>query len=139
MNLFKAFATPLLLAAFLLATSAIHAEEGGGKSEGGGKEALIAKVAPIIVNLAGPTQKYVQVEIIFKLAKPETGEKIKTYMPVIRHKLILLLSSKDANQLESSEGKQKLLQESKNAVNQAMGLTDKEGVTDVLFSSFIIQ
>ena len=53
--------------------------------------------------------------------------------------MILLLSSKDANQLGSIEGKQKLVQESKVAINQALELPDKEGVTDVLFNSFIIQ
>jgi len=115
-----------------------NAEEGGGKAEGGGND-LFAKVDAIVVNLMGPTQQYIQVEMTLKLAKPDVGDRVKLYMPVIRHKMILLLSSKDAAQLGSTEGKQKLVQESKVAVNQALGLSDKEGVTDVLFDSFIIQ
>lgn len=133
MNPFKSLATSLLLVAFFLTTSTAHAEEGGSKDN------LHAKMEPIIVNLLGPTQQYLQVALIFQLAKSEVDERIKLYMPVIRHKLILLLTSKDANQLGSIEGKQKLVQESKDIVNQILGLTDKEGIADILFSSFIIQ
>jgi flagellar basal body-associated protein FliL len=37
------------------------------------------------------------------------------------------------------EGKQKLVQEAKKVINEALELREKDGVTDVLFSSFIIQ
>jgi len=140
MNVLKKFATLFFLAFFLLTTGVVNAEGGGeGGKEGGGGSALLAKVEPIVVNLTGPTQQYIQVEMTLKLAKPEVAEKIKLYMPVIRHKMILLLTSKDAAELGPLEGKQKLLQQSKEAVNQALELSEKEGVTDVLFSSFIIQ
>jgi flagellar FliL protein len=132
MNFFKDLATSFLLAVFLLATNAANAE-------GSSKDGLHVRVDPIIVNLLGPEHKYIQVEITLQLAKPELEEKIKMYMPVIRDRMILLLASKDENQLAPTEGKQKLVRESKNAINQALGLTDKEGVTDVLFTSFIIQ
>lgn len=136
MSLFRGLAIlfpPSLLVAFLLAAGTANA------AEGGGKDILHAKLEPIVVNLLGPTRQYIQVEMVLKLAKPEIGERIKLYMPVIRHKMILLLSSKNVQQLGPSEGKQKLVQESKSAVNQALELTEKEGVTDVLFDSLIIQ
>ena len=139
MSLFRHLATFFFLLAFFLATGGVNASEGGEKAEGGGKDNLHTKLEPIVVNLLGEGRQYVQVEMVLKLAKPEIDEKIKVYMPVIRHKMILLLSSKDANQLNPIEGKRKLVMESKNAVNQALGLTDKEGVTEVLFDSFIIQ
>jgi len=136
MSLFRGLAIlfpPSLLVAFLLAAGTANA------AEGGSKDILHAKLEPIVVNLLGPTRQYIQVEMVLKLAKPEIGERIKLYMPVIRHKMILLLSSKNVQQLGPSEGKQKLVQESKSAVNQALELTEKEGVTDVLFDSLIIQ
>ena len=140
MNLLKNFATLFLLVFLLLTIGVVSAEGGGeGGKEGGGGNALLAKVDPIVVNLTGPTQKFIQVEMTLKLAKPEVAEKVKFYMPVIRHKMILLLTSKDAAELGPMEGKQKLLQQSKDAVNQALELSEREGVTDVLFSSFIIQ
>ena len=132
MNLFKNLAT-LLCVAFLLATSTANA------SEGGSKDSLNAKMEPIVVNLMGSEQQVIRVELVLQLAKQEVSEIVKLYMPVIRHKMILLLTSKDANQLGSFEGKQRLVMESKNAINQALGILDYEGVADVLFASFIIQ
>ena len=140
MNLFRNLATFFLLVTFLFTTSIAIGGEGGG--EGGGKEgnnALLAKVEPIVVNLIGPTPQYIQVEMTLKLVKPEVADKIKLYMPAIRNKMILLLTTKDAAQLGPIEGKQKLVQESRAAVNQAIGLTEREGVADVLLSSFLSQ
>lgn len=131
MSLFKGFAASFLPVVFLLTANAANAEEG--------RDSLHAKLEPITVNLVGPTRQYIQVEITLKLATPAMDEKIKTYMPVIRNQIILLLSSKDADQLGPTEGKQKLVRESRQAINHALGLKDMEGVTDVLFSSFIIQ
>ncbi len=134
MNLLKKFAPFFLLVAFLLATGAANAEEGGG-----GKDMLHAALEPITVNLLGPTRQYVQVEMSLRLAKPELVDKIKLYMPVVRNTMILLLTSKEVNQLTPLEGKMKLVQESKNALNRALGLSEKEGITDVLFTALIIQ
>jgi flagellar protein FliL len=125
----------VLLSVLLLASSAF-ANEGGGKE--GGKDGLHAKIEAITVNIQGSKQ-YVQVEIVLALAKDGLDEKIKKYMPVIRNGLILLLTSRDINQLESPEGKMKLTRDAMDVVNAALGTTEKDGVTDVLFDSFIIQ
>ena len=138
MNLFRSIAIFFLLGTVLLTASAVNAEEGGSKAEGGGKD-LVVKMDAIVVNLLGPTQQYIQVVMLLKLATPEVGERVKLYMPVIRHKMILLLTTKTSIQLEETAGKQKLVLESKGAVNKAIELTEQEGVTDVLFDSFIIQ
>ena len=133
MNPLKSLATSSLLVAFLLMTSTVNANESGSKDN------LNAKLEPIVVNLMGSDKQCIQIVLILQLAKQEVNERIKLYMPVIRHKLILLLNSKDANQLGSTEGKQKLVQESKDSINKTLELTDKEGVADVLFASFVIQ
>jgi flagellar FliL protein len=128
----------LLLSVFLLAA---HAGEGG-EGGGGGKESkdnLHSKVEAIIVNLQGDSKQYLQVELVLALAKPEVDDRVKKYMPVIRHKLIYLLSNKRPEQLDSNEGKLQLAQEAKSAINSALELPEKDGVTDVLFGSFIIQ
>lgn len=140
MNLSKCIALTFLLGIFLLSTSFDSAAEGGEGGGGGGESKdKLPRIDTIIVNLMGSTPKFIQVEMTLKVAKPEVGDKIKTYMPVIRNNLILLLTTKDVKQLEPIEGKQKLVQESKQAINQALGLEEKDGVTDVLFTSFIIQ
>jgi len=114
--------------------SIANAEEHGGGEGGGGYERL----EPFTVNLAGLHQ-VIQISVTLKPAKPDVSDKIKLYMPVIRHEIILLLSQKTPEQMESSEGKQKLILETRYAANKALGLTSKDGVADVLFESIIIQ
>ncbi len=110
-----------------------NAEE---KKEGdsGGYERL----EPFTVNLVGLHQ-VIQISLTLKPAKPDISDKIKLYMPAIRHEIILLLSSKTPEQVQSSEGKQKLISETRIAANKALGLSSKDGVADVLFESIIIQ
>jgi flagellar FliL protein len=122
----------LLLALCCVSISANAEEKKEG--DGGGYERL----EPFTVNLVGLHQ-VIQVAVTLKPAKPEVGEKIKLYMPVIRHEIILLLSAKTPEQIQSSEGKQKLIVETRVAANRALGLTSKDGVADVLFESIIIQ
>ncbi|WP_407900043.1 flagellar basal body-associated protein FliL, partial [Ferrigenium sp. UT5] len=86
-------------------------------------------------------------------------EEIKTAMPEIRSKLLLLLSSKKPSELVSVAGKQQLVQQVIGEVNAVLGVApapaaavaehDAEhaapavanpaGITDVLFTDFIIQ
>lgn len=127
----------LLLTSFVVASSA-HASGHGGGGEGGGGASAYEKLEPFTVNLVGLKQ-IIQVSLTLKLAKPDAGEKVKFYMPVIRHEMILLLSEKTADQVQSPEGKLKLIQETKLAVNKAVSLDEKDGVADVLFDSIIIQ
>lgn len=122
----------LFLIMFGVLTSANAEEKGGG--EGGGYERL----EPFTVNLVGLRQ-VIQVSVTLKPAKADVSDKIKLYMPVIRHEIILLLSAKTPEQVQSSEGKQKLILETRFAANKALGLTSKDGVADVLFESIIIQ
>ena len=125
------------LLSFVMAALVIGTVEANAKE--GSKDELHAKLETFTVNLSGPTQKYLQVDITLSLANLQAVENIKTYMPEIRHKMILLLTSKEASILVTNEGKKKLLQEAKRAANSVINVTEKEGVADVLFTSFIIQ
>jgi len=97
-----------------------------------------AKLEIFTVNLQGLTH-YLQVNIVLKVAKSEVGEEIKVWNPVIRHELILLLSNQNSEELATIEGKKKVMVAIKTAINKILKLDDKEGVTDVLFESFVIQ
>ncbi len=123
----------ILFLALCCASISANAEE---KKEGdsGGYERL----EPFTVNLVGLHQ-VIQISLTLKPAKPDVSDKIKLYMPAIRHEIILLLSSKTPEQVQSSEGKQKLIVETRVAANKALGLTSKDGVADVLFESIIVQ
>lgn len=132
MRTVKAVAALFFILGGLLLTSGAHASESG--KEGG----LFARLEPFTVNLRGLSQ-YLQVAITLKLAKPEVEEVVKTNMPIIRHEIIILLSSQTASQISSPEGMEKLMAGTKQAVNKVIKSSEKEGVTNALFESFIIQ
>jgi flagellar FliL protein len=127
--------THFILFAIALFSINAHASGGGGGGEGA---SAYEHVEPLTVNLKG-LQQYIQVVITLKLAKPEAGAKVKLHMPAIRNNMIYLLSEKSAEEISNMEGKQRLLVESKEAVNKAIGLEAADGVADVLFETFIIQ
>lgn len=123
----------ILTAALLIFSASAHANE---SKEGG--PSPYAKLETLTVNLQGLTQ-YLQVNMVLKVAKPEIAEAIKGWNPVIRHELILLLSSQKGEELATIEGKKKVMAAIKTAVNKVLKVDAKEGVTDVLFESFVIQ
>lgn len=55
--------------------------------------------------------QYLQVGITLKVLQPELEEKIKARMPEIRSKLLLLLATKLPSELQTPQGKQKLIAE----------------------------
>ncbi|MDD4911338.1 MAG: flagellar basal body-associated FliL family protein [Sideroxydans sp.] len=125
-----------LLGALCLVAPSSFASGGGGGGEAGAS--AYTRLDPFTVNLQGLKQ-VIQVAITLKMAKPEAAEKAKLYMPAIRNDIIYLLSSKTPEQLGTPEGKERLLVETRRAVNKALELNSKEGVAEVLFESIIIQ
>jgi flagellar protein FliL len=113
--------------------------------------------------------QYLQAGITLKVMQPELEEKIKAAMPEIRSKLLFLLSSKKPSELQTIEGKKKLISEIIAETDGVLGLPvppaatapaheaaasgaasapvaaaavtepNTKGVVDVLFTSFIIQ
>lgn len=122
------------LAVLLAASLSAHAN--GAKESSG--QASYAKLDPIVVNLQDLSQ-YVQVGLALKVAKPETIELVKIWNPVIRHELILIFSNQTGEELSTLAGKQKIRSVAKTTINKLLMLDATEGVTDVLFESFVVQ
>ncbi|WP_367067478.1 flagellar basal body-associated FliL family protein [Oryzisolibacter sp. LB2S] len=124
----------------------------------------------MVVNLADPGgDRFVQVGITLELADAKTSELVKTYMPSIRSKVLLLLSQRTTDELLTREGKEKLALDIRREVSHPLGFSvpkprrravqrdldeeeleddevaprrsraDDNPVRQVLFSSFIIQ
>lgn len=55
--------------------------------------------------------QYLQAGITLKVLLPEAEQKVKNMLPEIRSKLLFLLSSKKPSELQSAEGKKKLISE----------------------------
>ena len=88
--------------------------------------------------------QYLQLILSVEVEDPQVDGQLKQYMPKLRNDLTLLLSSKKASDLMSTEGKQALAAEIKEQINSVLdpggkGKNNDWPVREVLFTSFIIQ
>jgi flagellar FliL protein len=126
-----------------------------------GSPPVYVTLEPFVVNLAGESERYAQVGIDLKVADKHVPDRIKERMPEIRNGVLLLLSSKHAEELATLEGKNQLRQEILATVNAALGMGAPPaaqpsagearasepdaaghaagGARDVLLTSFVIQ
>ena len=109
-------------------------------------------------------QQFMQTVPEFKVLDAHVAEKVKNYMPEIRHNILLLLSSRRPSELATPQGMEKLSVDIRKVVNQILDGSPKEAkhgkesskadketekadqaadpedsVQAVLFSTFIIQ
>ena len=84
--------------------------------------------------------QYLQIAMTLQVSSVEQVELIKMNMARVRDRVLLLLSSKKASELTTSDGKRLLAKEIIAVVNQPFAEKEKvQEVRDVLFTSFIIQ
>lgn len=132
------FPVLLCLALSLQSGLLLAAPENKAASASASAGAPTAKLEAFVVNLSS-TERYLQLSMALQIASAEVNDKIKMFMPKVRHTLILLLSSKDSEQLQSLDGKHQLMEEIKSGVNKTLELKERDGVTDVFFENFVIQ
>ncbi|MDX1669577.1 MAG: flagellar basal body-associated FliL family protein [Limnobacter sp.] len=98
---------------------------------------------PVIVNLAAPdTNRYLQVTFTYELSGDTTLENMKTYLPIIRSRALMVLSTKTAEEISSPQGKNLLLDQLLDAARYTLTGVDfnpGKGVENVHLTSFIIQ
>jgi len=84
--------------------------------------------------------QYMQIKIVVEAKDSPTGELIKSMMPSIRSEIILLLSSKSAQDISTREGKEQLAKEVVLAANKPLVRTPAENsIEGVNFTHIIIQ
>lgn len=88
--------------------------------------------------------QFLQLSLSVEVDDVQIGDQMKQYMPKLRNDLTLLLSSKKASDLVTTEGKELLAQEIREQINNILDPASKgkkrDGpIKDVLFTSFIIQ
>ncbi|MEB0140614.1 MULTISPECIES: flagellar basal body-associated FliL family protein [unclassified Undibacterium] len=127
----------IFLAGLLLCCAAGSASANSGAKEGGGGSP-VAALEPFTVNLSS-FDRYLQISITLQLGNPELGEKIKGKMPMVRHAMIMLLSSKESTDIQNADGKRELIEEIKTAINKILEVKEHDGVTDVYLVNFVIQ
>lgn len=87
-----------------------------------------------------PDEKFLQLDITMQVKSAEEAEKMKVQMPQIRSRLLLLLTSKQAAEISSAEGKQALTQEIIGELKKPYTEKGKpQEILGVFFTSFVIQ
>lgn len=77
---------------------------------------------PFVVNLADKeAERYAQIGMTLEIADAKLGDQIKTYMPAIRHSVLMVLADKTAAQLIDREGKLKLAREVQRETSRVLG------------------
>jgi len=98
-------------------------------------------IEPFTVNLQPENgDQYLQVAFTLQADGPEQVELVKTNMAKVRSRVLLLLSGKKASEISTVEGKQQLAGEILAVVKEPFDAHgDEQEISDVLFTSFIIQ
>ncbi|MDD5297973.1 MAG: flagellar basal body-associated FliL family protein [Rhodocyclaceae bacterium] len=117
-----------------------------------GKPPTYVNLETFTVKLAAESGEppYLQVAIALKVDDAHAGDAIKNFMPEIRHRILMLLSSKKGSELSTEVGLTELADQIKEEINGVIGTpggVDKRGkkreaegpVASVLFTSFIVQ
>jgi flagellar FliL protein len=117
-----------------------HASSSKKKKDDAAPPEYIA-IEPFTVNLQPESgEQYLQVAFTLQVDNKEQVELIKANMAKVRSRVLLLLSGKKASEISTVEGKQRLAGEILAAVNEPfVDNGDPQEVSDVLFTSFIIQ
>ena len=114
---------------------------------------LFTTLDPFTVNLQDPySERVAQIGITLQFDDPALEVSIKDRLPAVRDGILMLISSKRADELLSTEGKQQLAQEIRARAAQAIGVAVPEPGTAaagkpapvnpihaVLFSQFLVQ
>lgn len=108
------------------------------------KEGVKSEYVPVeafTVNLQPENgEQYLQVQFTLQVAGTEQATLVKDNMAIVRNRVLLLLSGKRASEISTVEGKQQLAAEIQAIVQEPFDKGgDEQDVTDVLFTSFIIQ
>ena len=116
------------------------------------KKPLFTTLEPFTVNLQDARgERFAQVGVTLQFDDPEIEGTIKDHLPAVRNDILMLISSKDVEELLSPDGKRKLAEQIKLQAGRAIGADlpepgDKPAkhpvenpIHEVLFSQFIVQ
>jgi len=101
---------------------------------------IFISLDPFTVNLQGEDGRLLQTVIALQMADEEDANKLKLHMPLVRSRLVMLLSGKQPEEVLTAEGKLKLAGEIAEQIKQPFSQGDAPmEIQNVLFTSFIVQ
>lgn len=104
--------------------------------------AYVSLGKPMVLNLSSKNNRLTFLQLqADALIKDENSEAvIKTHIPAIRHVLIVLLSEQNAIDMKSPAKREEIRNLATTQVKELMvELADNNDITDILFSSFLVQ
>ena len=102
------------------------------------KPPVFSTLENFTVNLAGEGDHFLQLGVVLQLKDEDTADKVKAYLPQIRNKILLLLSAKTADELQTPKGKQALIDEILVATREPLH-AEGENVQAVLLVGMLVQ
>ena len=111
------------------------------KHEEAPKPPVFLALETFTINLQpDPDEKFLQLDVTLQVAGPEVAEYIKLQMPAVRNRMLMLLTSKTASEISTSEGKTALSEEMLAELRKPYAKGEKpQEVSSVLFTSFVVQ
>lgn len=104
------------------------------------KDPIFVNLETFTVNLQPEVgEQYLQVTLAVKASDDAVASAMKTHMPEIRNRLLLLLSSKRPSELLTVQGKTQLAGEILGEVKKPVPESLQDHVQAVYFTSFVIQ
>ena len=117
------------------------------------KPPVFVQLEQFTVNLSPEEgDHFLQATMVLRVADPKVGDSLKLYMPELKHRVIMLLSSKKPSELATTDGREELASEIKEEANDVLGYApnpkkknkrsrpeDDGPVLAVLFNQFIVQ
>lgn len=103
-----------------------------------GKPPVFSTLENFTVNLSGEGEHFLQLGVVLQLKDEGTADKVKAYLPLIRSKILMLLSVKKAEDLQSADGKQALIAEILESTREPLQ-AEGENVQAVLLGNMLIQ
>lgn len=93
------------------------------------KKPLFTTLEPFTVNLQDPRgERFAQIGVTLQFEDPEIEMTLKDRLPAVRNAILLLISSKQIEELLSTQGKQQLAQQIRFQAARAMGVAVAEPV-----------
>lgn len=125
----------LLISCVLLSQSgALHASGGGGGASGPAPMTFVVNVGK-----TGIGGLILQLQLVMVPATPEAAKRIDSFKPMLQHRVILVISGMTPERLRTVEGRNELATTLVEELNTDLETTEKDGVKEVFFTSFIFQ
>lgn len=99
------------------------------------------ELKPFVSNFVSPGKlRFLKCEVTIQVSSPEAHHAVNYHKPEIRHEMLMLLSSKQEEELKTVDAQHLLAQEALAKVQQVLLAEEGEAfVADLFFTSFVMQ